>query len=133
MRSNCSLARALFTTLLLSHLLFADVTMRSKIDYRLGSYLPAAAAEGMNKQMAEMLANGVVVRIKGRKSYSSSGPLMTITDKDKGTITLLDTKGMRYATIGIAEYGDKMKAAIPEVPEAAKQMLENLKLNVHAD
>jgi TonB family protein len=107
--------------------------MRSKIDYRLGSYLPAAAAEGMNKQMAEMLANGVVVRIKGRKSYSSSGPLMTITDKDKGTITLLDTKGMRYATIGIAEYGDKMKAAIPEVPEAAKQMLENLKLNVHAD
>jgi TonB family protein len=114
-------------------LLFADVTMRSKIDYRLGSYLPAAAAEGMNKQMAEALASGVVVRIKGKKSYSSAGPLVTISDPEKGTITLLDPKGKQFATCGIKEYGEKMKAAIPQVPEAAKQMLDNLKLDVHAD
>src|SRR5262249_48119992 len=101
MRSFCSLARSLFTTLLLSRLLFADVTMRSKIDYRLGSYLPAAAAEGMNKQMAEMLASGVVVRIKGKKSYSSAGPLVTISDPENGTITLLDPKGKNFATCGI--------------------------------
>src|SRR5262249_35923321 len=84
----------------------------------------------MNKQMSDLMANGVVLRIKGKRSLMQSGPLITITDVEKGTITLIDPKGKRYATTSISEYGDKLKAAIPEVPEAAKQMLENMKFDV---
>src|SRR4051794_38479401 len=113
--------------LLCSHLLLADVTMRSKMDYRLGSFVPAAAAEQMNKQMGDMLANGVVVRIKGKRSTTSAGPLTIISDGDKGTITLIDPKGKRFATTTLSEYADKLKAAMPQVPDAAKQMFENMK------
>src|SRR5690242_4726145 len=94
----------------------ADVTVRSKIDYKLGSYLPAAAAEGMNKSMGDTLANGVLVRIKGKRSLTSSGPLLIITDQDKGTITLLDPKGKRFAATSLAEYGDKLKLGMPQMP-----------------
>jgi TonB family protein len=111
----------------------ADVTMHSKMDYRLGSYVPAAAAEGMNKQMGAMIANGVTLRIKGKRSYQSSGNLITIVDGEKGTITLLDPKGKKYATIPMADYADKVKGAMPEIPEAAKQMMANLKIDVKAD
>jgi hypothetical protein len=124
---------ALVCGLLAAHAVRADVTMRSKIDYKLGSYLPPAAAEGMNKSMGEMLANGVLLRIKGKRSVTSSGPLLVITDQDKGTITLLDPKGKRYATCPIAEYGDQLKAAMPEMPPQAKQMLESLKIDVKTD
>jgi hypothetical protein len=119
--------------LFLSHLATADVTMHSKMDYRLGSYVPAAAAEAMNKQMAEMLANGVTLRIKGKRSLSSTGPLVTIADNEKGTITLIDPKGKRYATATLADYGDTLKAAMPQIPEEAKQMLENIKLDVKTE
>jgi len=119
--------------LLASHAALADVTMRSKIDYKLGSYLPPAAAEGMNKAMGDSLANGVVLRIKGKRSVSSSGALLVVTDQEKGTITLLDPKGKRYATCSIDEYGDKLKAAMPEIPPQAKQMLESLKVDVKTD
>ena len=119
--------------LLASHMALADVTMRSKIDYKLGSYLPPAAAEGMNKAMGDSVANGVVLRIKGKRSVSSSGALLVLTDQEKGTITLLDPKGKRYATCPIAEYGDKLKAAMPEMPPQAKQMLESLKIDIKTD
>jgi hypothetical protein len=107
--------------------------MRSKIDYKLGSYLPAAAAEGMTKAMGDTLANGVVLRIKGKRSITSSGPLLIISDQDKGTITLLDPKGKRYATATLAEYRDQLKAAMPAMPPEARQMLESLKINVKTD
>jgi len=107
--------------------------MRSKMDYRLGSFVPAAAAEAMNKQMSDLLANGVLLRIKGKRSLMQSGPLITITDGEKGTITLLDPKGKRYATTSLSDYADKLKAAMPQVPEAAKQMLENMKFDVKTD
>jgi hypothetical protein len=127
------LARSLVSALVLSHLATADVTMHSKMDYRLGSFVPPAAADAMNKQMAEMLANGVTLRIKGKRSLMSSGPLVTIVDNEKGTITLLDPKGKRYATANLADYGDKLKAAMPQIPEAARQMLENVKFDVKSE
>ena len=82
---------------------------------------------------ASSLANGVVLRIKGKRSVSSSGALLVVTDQEKGTITLLDPKGKRYATCSIDEYGDKLKAAMPEIPPQAKQMLESLKVDVKTD
>jgi TonB family protein len=113
--------------------MFADVTMHSKMDYRLGSFVPAQAAEMMNKQMSAMLGNGVTLRVKGKRSYMSSGPIITIVDGEKNTITLIDPKGKRYATTTISEYADKLKAAMPEIPEAAKQMLANMKFDVKTD
>ena len=119
--------------LLTSHLLLADVTMRSKMDYKLGSFVPAAAAEQMNKQMGDMLANGIVLRIKGTRSMTSSGPLTVVSDREKGTITLVDPKGKRYANATLSDYADKLKAAIPQIPDAAKQMFENMKFDVKTD
>src|SRR5437588_373824 len=53
---------------------FADVTVRSKMDYKLASYLPAPVADGMNKAMAETVASGTV--IKGVKTEET---LVTVT------------------------------------------------------
>jgi hypothetical protein len=116
---------------LLLHPAHADVTMRSKLDYKLASYLPPAAAETMNKQIGDTVANGVVVRIKGARSMTNSGPLQLVTDRDKGTITLLDAKGKRYATCPLAEYPDKLKALMPAIPPQAMQMFENMKIDVN--
>jgi TonB family protein len=126
-------ALSLVSALLLSLPALADVTMRSKIDYHLGSFVPAAAAETVNKQMGESLANGVTLRIKGKRSLMAAGPTITIVDNEKGTLTLIDPKGKRYATTNLADYGEKVKAAMPQLPEAARQMLENLKFDVKTD
>ncbi|HTS65917.1 MAG TPA: hypothetical protein VMH28_28040 [Candidatus Acidoferrales bacterium] len=122
---------ALAFGLLLTHPAHADVTMHSKLDYKLASYLPPTAAEAMNKQMADSLSNGVTLRIKGGRSITNSGPLQIITDRDKGTVTLLDSKTQRYATCPIAEYGDKFKSIMPEMPAEVKQMFENMKIDVN--
>src|SRR5215471_13279221 len=121
----CALASAPFG--------WADVTMRSKVDYKLASFLPPPAAEMMKKQMSDQLENGVVIRIKGPRSITASGPLTLISDQDKGTLTLLDPKGKRYATTALKEYADQMKNAMPNLPPEAKQMMENLKIDVKTD
>ena len=111
----------------------ADVTMRSKVDYKLGSFLPPAAADMMKKQMSDQLEAGVLVRIKGGRSVTSSGPLTLISDQQKGTITLVDPKGKRYATSALADYADQLKAAMPAMPPEAKQMIEGMKIDVKTD
>jgi TonB family protein len=128
-----AILHSLVGALCLCHLAPADVTMRSKMDYRMGSFVPAAAAEAANKQMGDMLANGITLRIKGKRSSMSYGLLVTIVDSEKGTITLLDPKGKRYATTSVSDFADKVKAAMPQIPEAARQMLENIKLDVKTD
>src|SRR6266550_4562152 len=99
---------SLVCSLLPAHLLLADVTMRSKMDYKLGSFVPAAAAEATSKQMGEALANGVVLRIKGKRSATTTGAVTIVTDQDKGAITLIDPKGKRYANTTLADFADKM-------------------------
>jgi TonB family protein len=125
--------RSLVCALLLTRLLCADVTMRSKMDYRLASYLPATMADTTKKQMEDLMSNGTLLRIKGKRSYMSAGPLVTITDGEKGTITLIDPKGKRYAITTLSEYADKIKGAMPQLPEAARQMLANLQIDVKTD
>jgi hypothetical protein len=107
--------------------------MRSKMDYRLGSFVPPAAAEAIKKQMADTLTNGVVLRVKGTRSITSSGQFLLIVDQEKDTVTMLDPKGKRYATVSMADYGDKLKAAMPMLPPEARQMLENVKIDVKTD
>ncbi|HTP30716.1 MAG TPA: hypothetical protein VMJ75_00990 [Candidatus Acidoferrales bacterium] len=124
---------SLVVTLLFGHTAHADVTMRSKLDYKLASFLPPAAAEAMNKQLGETVANGVVVRIKGQRAMANSGALQVITDREKGTVTLLDPKGKRYATCALAEYGEKLKSLMPNMPPEARQMFENMKIDVKSD
>jgi hypothetical protein len=120
-------------TLLAAQPALADVTIRSKMDYKLGSFVPPVAADAMNKQMADMLSNGVTLRIKGKRSLTNSGGVLLITDQEKGTITVLDPKGKRYATAKLEEYADKMKGAIPAIPPEAQKMLENIKIDVKTD
>ena len=111
----------------------ADVTMRSKMDYRLGSFVPPAAAEGMKTQMAGLVENGTIVRIKGARSFTSTGPLQIIMDQDKGTITILDPKSKRYATTTLADYPEAAKKAMPVLPPDSQRLLENIKIDVKTD
>jgi hypothetical protein len=111
----------------------ADVTMRSKMDYRLGSFIPPAAAEGMKTQMAGLVENGTIVRIKGARSFTSTGSLQIIMDQDKGTITILDPKGKRYATTTLADYPEAAKKAMPVLPPDSQRLLENIKIDVKTD
>src|SRR5262249_32710687 len=67
------------------------------------------------------------------RSSSTQGQLVVISDQEKGTVTLLDPKGKRFATASLSDYAEKLKASLPEMPPAAKQMLENMKIDVKTD
>src|SRR6516225_503782 len=97
---------SLVNTLLIASAAHADVTMRSKMDYRLGSFVPPAAAEAMKKQMADAINSGIVLRVKGMRSMTSSGPFLLIVDQEKDTVTMLDPKGKRFATVTTADYAE---------------------------
>ena len=111
----------------------ADVTLNSKMDFKLASFLPPQAAEAMNKQLGQTMGSTIVLRVKGQRSLTNMGPLNVITDRGKGTLTLVDNKGKRFATSTIAEYGDRMKAAIPQLPPEAQKMFEGITIEAKTD
>jgi TonB family protein len=124
---------AFFCGLVLASAARADVTLNSKMDFKLASFLPPQAAQGMSKQLGETMGNTMVLRVKGQRSTTNMGPLTVITDRGKGTITLVDNKGKRFATSTIAEYGDRMKAAMPQLPPEAQKMFEGITIDAKTD
>jgi hypothetical protein len=128
-----SVVFSLVNTLLIASAAHADVTMRSKMDYRLGSFVPPAAAEMMKKQMEDTAASGVTTQVKGTHSLTSSGQFLILMDQDKGTVTMVDPKGKRYATVPLDGYAESLKGAMPTLPPEARQMLDNMKIDVKTD
>jgi hypothetical protein len=97
--------------------------------------------------LPELPFKEVVARIKGDRSYSAIGTLVTVTDASRSEVTLIDTKAQRYAILTLAEYmaklqlnnltpaasgSDQDKAEAAKAAEAAKQALANVKFDVES-
>ncbi len=106
----------------------ADVTMRMSFDVKINMASPGAVPQLPFKE--------IVTRIKGDRSYATMGTFITVTDNSRGEVTLIDTEGQRYAIINLADYLAKLPSAngksIQNMPEAAKQMMANVKFDVES-
>ncbi len=127
---NSMLRRSLLPALLLVACtsLYADVTMRMSFDVKVNMALPGAVPQLPFKE--------IVTRIKGDRSYATVGTFITVSDNARGEVTLIDTEGQRYAILALADYLAKLPSAgghgIQNMPEAAKQMLANVKFDVES-
>lgn len=108
--------------------LYADVTMRMSLDLKVNMAVPGAVPQLPFKEM--------VTRIKGDRSYATLGTFITVTDNSRSEVTLIDTEAQRYAIVAMADYLAKLPSAngqnIQNMPEAAKQMMANVKFDIES-
>jgi hypothetical protein len=100
----------------------ADVTIRYKMEIKTNSALPA--------QMARVMPQETVLRLKGGKGFSTSMGFNSIIDFTTKEITLLDTAGKRYAKLPYDQYGEEMSRAMPEMPAEARAAMPSMKTDV---
>ena len=128
------LALAAILALTAGRSVHADVTIRRSMSVALGPTFPTQLADQTKSQLASALPSEIVVRVKGDKSYSSTGPLIAITDYAAGSVTLLNPKTKQYAASSLTEYFDRMAASSQSVtqgmPAEAQQLLHNMKFDV---
>src|SRR5690349_17335944 len=88
---------------LLAAPLHADVTIRYKTDFKLGSFLPPAAQQQFSSQKLPF-PSVMVMQIKGDKGYSNAGLAASLLDFTKQQITLLDSMHKLFATTYIKDF-----------------------------
>ncbi len=109
----------------------ADVTIRYQTEFT-----PAAALQPLLEQIMKsaQAGSGVSVSMKGNKGYSTAGKWTEIFDFASGEVTLLDPEHKTFATLPLAQLGDKMAGAVPQVnaqqAEAAQEAMASIKSNV---
>ncbi|HKE21777.1 MAG TPA: hypothetical protein VKB88_05260 [Bryobacteraceae bacterium] len=106
---------------------FADVTIRQEMDIKLNVPMPDGAMP------AGLPFNGpteIVSRVKGQRSYANLGKVATIMDSGTNQVIVMDTEGKRYAVTSMADYVNQIsqmtKLPTDQMPEAARQMLQNI-------
>jgi hypothetical protein len=109
----------------------ADVTIRYKTDFKLGSFLPPAAQQQIsNQKLPFPLA--MVMQIKGDKGYSTAGLATSLLDFAKQQITVMDPAHKLFATVYMKDFPGEIGAtmpAMPAIPPAAQKILESVKSN----
>lgn len=98
--------------LLFGSIASADVTLRQKSTIKLPSFIPPEFQAQMREQLQAGMPGETVLRIRGDKAYASYGSLAAIADYGRNEVTLLDPKGKRYASVPLAEFGDRLAAAL---------------------
>src|SRR5580658_2615046 len=114
---------ALTLALFLSQTVWADLTIRYEFKVKLGPAIPAAAADPIREQMANMLPGGTTTRVRGNRCASSFGPLNSIIDGATGEITLFNPATKQFATVPAADYMERVLSQ-QQVPAAAQQALQ---------
>lgn len=113
-------------------MLRADVTLRYTSDFSIPESLPAQFAEPLRKSMEAQTAAEMSVRLKADKgAYKSRGTTMLI-DFKKEEVTLLDTAGKRFGTIGMKDYPAALAAAMPQMSDQVRQTLAKVKWNIES-
>jgi hypothetical protein len=104
----------------------ADATLRYHADIQVapGVGIPVAAVDQAFASMRDM-----VLRIKGDKSYSSQGNMISITDLKTQNMIMVDAANKRFATLPAGEFAQQSAAAIPALPEQARAALASMKTN----
>lgn len=100
----------------------ADVTLRYKMETKTNSALPA--------QMARVMPQGTLLRLKGGKGFSTSMGFNSIIDFTTKEITLLDTAGKRYAKLPYDQYGEEVARAMPEMPAETRAAMPSMKADI---
>jgi hypothetical protein len=110
----------------------ADVTLRQTSTIKLPSFIPPEFQAQMRQQIQSGMPAETLLRIRGDQAYASYGPLAAIADYARNEVTVLDPKGKHYATVPLAQFGDRFAAAIKaSVWRGAGQPLgENLHFDV---
>jgi hypothetical protein len=109
----------------------ADVTLRQTSTVKLPSFIPPEFQAQMRDQLQDSMPAETLLQIRGDKAYASYGPLAAIADYGRNEVTLLDPKGKRFASVPLAEFGDRFAAALKAaVSRAAGQPLAQ---NLHFD
>jgi hypothetical protein len=73
-----------------------------------------------------------VIRVKGNRAYSSQGNLTSIMDLKSQDLILVDVEHKRFATVPAAQYAQRLKAAVPAMPEQARATLATMKTNLES-
>jgi hypothetical protein len=100
----------------------ADVTLRYKMEIKTNSALPA--------QIARVMPQEIVLRLKGGKGFSTSMGFNSIIDFTTKEMTLLDPAGKRYAKLPYDQYGEEVARAMPEMPAEARAVMPSMKTDV---
>ena len=107
--------------------LHADVTIRYKTDFKLGSFVPPAAQQQLSGQKSPFLPRDIVMQIKGDKGYSTAGLTASLLDFTKQQITLMDSANKLFATVYMKDFPGEIGAAMPQmpaIPPAARKIME---------
>jgi hypothetical protein len=102
-------------TLCAASFLDADVTIRYETDLKPATVLPPALAAAFLNP-AKAIGGSSSFRMKGNKGLSTSGAFTTIVDATTQEMTLIDTARKTFATIPASQFGDRMLAAMPQLP-----------------
>ncbi len=110
----------------------ADLTVRQQTVVTFGSALPASMLDMVKQRVGDMIPTETTLRVKGNRCSSSGGVVTTVSDYDKGEVTLLNPKTKEFATVPYASYAARIGDSVPrqQMPEGAQQMLQSLKFNV---
>ena len=109
----------------------ADVTIRYKMDFNLGSFVPPAAQQQLSAQKLPFPAV-IVMQIKGDKGYSNAGLIASLLDFTKQQITVIDSTHKVFATVYMKDFPGEIGGAMPNmpaIPPAAQKILESVKSN----
>jgi hypothetical protein len=111
---------------------FGDATFRQVVEMKVN--VPIGMAQGATPFPGLSGPTEVVARVKGTRAYSSFGQAASIMDSATGEVTLLDTAGKRYAITTMADYlariGQAANAPTQAMPEAGRQLLQNIQIKV---
>jgi hypothetical protein len=109
--------------------LHADVTIRYKMDFKLGSFVPPAAQQQFSSQKLPF-PPVIVMQIKGDKGYTNAGLTASLLDFTQQQITVLDSAHKVFATVYMKDFPGEIGAAMPNMPAmppAAQKILESVK------
>jgi hypothetical protein len=128
-----SLAFVLLLSMFAPQMLKADVTIRYKMDVKLGPLIPPEVAQQAAKGQKMPVPPVIVIQVKGDKAYSNAALTASLIDFTKEEITVMDSNKKLFATVSTKDYAGEWSAAmppIPPIPPVAEKILETVKADV---
>lgn len=99
----------------------ADVTLRYKNDSKSAMPIP---------QVAVALPTSPVTYLRGTKGYMDAGNISVFMDFEKQEVTMVNAAAKQSSTVPMRDYASSITGAIPAIPEAARKMMDSLKVDV---
>ena len=99
----------------------ADVTVRYKTDFKVGSFLPASLTQPVSNAPKAPFPLLLTLQIKGDKGYSNAGLVASLLDFTKQQLTLIDATHKQFATVYIKDFPGEMSLPSPRCRQFLRQ------------